>query len=567
MPIATAHTGDSVKKKVPRISLRRWMNPRGSLSIRTSLLLLIGGTVGIILVVIPTLEYRRHKASLISGVDEKLLVAAHLAHAIPSRDYFDRIGTPGNPVSTNAFLEVVDRNNRLCEELDLQYLWSCMLLGEDIVFTTATSPSKDVTQMDHAGLLEKHRDPGAFGDIFTRTDPVYSSFKNEWGHGRMVLVPFKDRQDRAYCVGASLAMRELDHLLRDCVIRGAISGAVVLGLGLIGIALVFVILIRPILRLTRTADRMAHGDLDAKIVARGCSEVESLGESFDTMRQSIQEKIASLGSEIEERRKIEGELERHRSQLEELVKQRTAQLEQSNRDLEQFAYVASHDLQEPLRKIHGFAALFVARHRDRVDEAGQKQLAVILDGVERMQHLIMDLLQYSRVGRQELNVAPMDLNAVVDAVVNDCDELITTNRATITVGELPTLPICSSLMRQVFQNLITNAIKFRREVDPVVEIEAQRRADDVVFSIKDNGMGIEEDYIDEVFEVFKRLHSRGQYAGSGIGLSVVRTVIERHGGSIWGESKPGTGTTFFFTLPLESNQMAKPDEATGEAQT
>jgi len=541
------------------VRMRRRLS--GALSIRTSLLLLIGGTVGIILVAIPTLEYQKHKSILVSGVDKELLVAAHLAHAIPARDYFDRVGSLANPVSTNEFLEVVDRHNQLCVELDLQYLWSCMLLGEDIVFTTATSPSKDVTQMDHAGLLEKHRDPGAFGDIFTRTDPVYSSFKNEWGHGRMVLVPFKDSQDRAYCVGASLAMKELDHLLRDCVIRGMVSGAVVLGLGLTGMALVFIILIRPILRLTRTADRMAHGDLDAKIVARGCSEVESLGESFDTMRQSIQEKIASLGSEIEERRRIEGELEEHRDHLEELVRQRTAELEQSNRDLEQFAYVASHDLQEPLRKIHGFAALFVARHRDRVDETGQKQLAVILDGVERMQHLIMDLLQYSRIGRQKLSMAPMDLNVVVESVLSDCEELVTSNHATVTVGKLPVLPVCTPLVRQVFQNLITNAVKFRRDVDPVVEIKAENRGDDVLFSVKDNGIGIEEKFFDEVFEVFKRLHSRGQYHGAGIGLSVVRRAIERHGGSIWIESEPGAGTTFFFTLPLEGNQ---PVDQTGD---
>jgi signal transduction histidine kinase/ligand-binding sensor domain-containing protein len=252
-------------------------------------------------------------------------------------------------------------------------------------------------------------------------------------------------------------------------------------------------------------------------------------------------------------------LERERARLEALVAQHTrelaeknARLEQSNRDLEHFAYVASHDLQEPLRKIQAFSDRVGRQYAEKIDAQGRDYLTRMGSAASRMQRLIDDLLSLSRVTTRGNPLEPIDLSPLVDEVVNDLEHRIQTTRGTVEVGDLPVIHADPVQMRQVFQNLIGNALKFHRpDVPPVVRVTAVRTGTaSVEISIEDNGIGFENKDAERVFLPFQRLHGRTQYEGTGIGLTIVQKIIERHGGRIRAQSEPGRGTRFAVTLPL-----------------
>lgn len=225
----------------------------------------------------------------------------------------------------------------------------------------------------------------------------------------------------------------------------------------------------------------------------------------------------------------------------------TEGLSRSNRDLEQFAYVASHDLQEPLRMVASFTQLLEKRYGKQLDEKAKEYINYAVDGSKRMQALIDDLLQFSRFGRKDIKVTKVDLNKVLDQIKGDLSLLIKDTNAKINYQTLPTVQADKSQMIHLFQNFITNAIKFRKE-DPMIRIEHRENNDKYQFSIIDNGIGIEKKYLDKVFVIFQRLHARKDYEGTGIGLAVCKKIVENYGGKISVESEVGQGTTFHFTL-------------------
>lgn len=249
--------------------------------------------------------------------------------------------------------------------------------------------------------------------------------------------------------------------------------------------------------------------------------------------------------DITDRKQAQEALEDSQKQLQSAI----AELTRSNQELEQFAYAASHDLQEPLRKINSFAELLAHDYRQQLDEVADKYIYYITDGASRMQALIEDLLIYSRVGRQQLNKQPTDLNTVVSQVIIDLSFAIAENNATITTTALPTLPANPVQMAQLLQNLIANSIKFRRDCPPEIHISAKLQKEQWLISVQDNGIGIKPEYSERIFAIFQRLHSRSRYPGNGIGLALCRKIVERHGGQIWLESEPGKGTNFYFTIP------------------
>ncbi len=242
-------------------------------------------------------------------------------------------------------------------------------------------------------------------------------------------------------------------------------------------------------------------------------------------------------------------LREHRDQLEELVAQRTAELQRSNEDLERFAYVASHDLSEPLRLISSFLTLLDHQYGEGLDEMARKYIAVAADGATRMQRLITDLLAYSRVDAYSGAVEAVDCGARVAEAIQNLSLSIEESGATVTVGDLPKVQGIPSLLTQAFQNLVANALKFRGEDPPRVEIHGLRRDEYWEIRVADNGIGIEPAHHQDVFSVFKRLHGSGEYAGSGIGLAVVQKVVERCGGTIHVESTLGAGATFVLRFP------------------
>ncbi len=232
--------------------------------------------------------------------------------------------------------------------------------------------------------------------------------------------------------------------------------------------------------------------------------------------------------------------------------QRLEELSRSNAELEQFAYVASHDLQEPLRKVAAYAELLQKRHTQQLDPSGHKYVAYIIDGAMRMQSLISDLLAYSRVGRDELSAEPVDLAVVLRQVLTDLAAKIHKYQARITYEPLPIVSAGFQQMSQLLQNLIGNAIKFHSDEPPQVHISARQQGDKWLIGVQDNGIGIEPEYTERIFAIFQRLHSRSHYPGTGIGLAICKKIVERYGGSIWVESQPGQGSTFYFTLPVTS---------------
>jgi PAS domain S-box-containing protein len=225
------------------------------------------------------------------------------------------------------------------------------------------------------------------------------------------------------------------------------------------------------------------------------------------------------------------------------------ELRRSNHELEQFAYVASHDLQEPLRTVASFVQLLARRYRDRLDTDAMEFIDFAVGGVTRMQRLIEDLLRFSRVGTQGAPLAAVDSEAVVRTVIENLRAAIDESGATIETGRLPRVLADPRQVEQLLTNLVGNAIKFRGAEPPRVRLDAHEDGRRWRFTVSDNGIGIEPQYFDRIFVIFQRLHGRDDYPGTGVGLAICKKIVERHGGRIWVESAPGAGATFIFTLP------------------
>jgi light-regulated signal transduction histidine kinase (bacteriophytochrome) len=233
---------------------------------------------------------------------------------------------------------------------------------------------------------------------------------------------------------------------------------------------------------------------------------------------------------------------------EEALRRTAEDLARSNEDLEQFAYVASHDLKEPLRMVTGFLSLLRDRSRGKLDAECDEYVAFAADGAARMQRLIEDLLAYSRAGRGEMT-GLTDLGTVLDGVLRSLTASIEESATVITHDPLPTVTCNPVELTQVFQNLIGNAIKFKGQGRPEIHVGARRQTDDWLFTVQDNGIGIAPQFAERIFMIFQRLHTRQQYSGTGIGLAICKKIVERHGGRIWVESEPENGSTFCFTIP------------------
>lgn len=225
------------------------------------------------------------------------------------------------------------------------------------------------------------------------------------------------------------------------------------------------------------------------------------------------------------------------------------ELARSNEELEQFAYVASHDLQEPLRMIVSYLQLLERRYKGKFDKNADDFIGYAVDGASRMQELINDILSYSRVGTHGEVFEPVDCRTILDKALINLQPGINKSGAKVAYDKLPTVVVDKSQMVQLFQNLIGNAIKFCKNKTPEIEISAERKGDEWVFSVRDNGIGIEHEQFKRVFLMFQRLHSRSEYPGTGIGLAICKKIVERHSGRIWIESEPRKGATFFFTIP------------------
>jgi signal transduction histidine kinase len=284
----------------------------------------------------------------------------------------------------------------------------------------------------------------------------------------------------------------------------------------------------------------ALGDITAvECIKRGATDYvlkDGLARLPEAVRRALQEK----------------RLLRLRRQAEEDLARKVEELARSNADLEQFAYVASHDLQEPLRMVAAYTQLLAERYRGKLDENADKFIGYASEGALRMQTLIQDLLAFSRVGRNDIASGRVDCDAAMEEVLKSLGPAIQESGAVVTHGELPAVWADRSQMIQVFQNLVGNAIKFRGKEPPAISVQAEKAGQHWLFSVSDNGIGIAPEYAENIFVVFQRLHARTEYPGNGIGLAICKKIVERNGGKIWVEAQAGHGSVFKFTMPCDA---------------
>jgi len=247
-----------------------------------------------------------------------------------------------------------------------------------------------------------------------------------------------------------------------------------------------------------------------------------------------------------------------RKQAEEGLEQSMAELARSNAELEQFGYVVSHDLQEPLRMVSSYLQLIARRYQDRLDGEANEFIAFAVDGATRMKKMITDLLAYSRVGKQKEGIAPIACETALNEARANLEAPITESSAEVSHDPLPTVVGNAHLLVHLFQNLIGNAIKFHGKEPPRIHVSATPDEQGWLFSVRDNGIGLKQEDADRIFLVFQRLHTRDEYPGTGIGLAICKKIVENHGGRIWVESEPGKGAAFHFTLPACGSGQEKP---------
>ena len=300
-------------------------------------------------------------------------------------------------------------------------------------------------------------------------------------------------------------------------------------------------LLSPLNRLVTAVSHIDAEHLVFKEKFSGRNEISKLAETFSALTDRLQTTLVSrdlLQQEVEMRRDAEEQL-----------KGTMTQLTRSNQELEQFAYVASHDLQEPLRMVASYVQLLAERYKDQLDDKAQKFIDYAVDGAMRMQTLIQDLLSFSRVTTKGLSFALVDCNKLLQQVLLNHQVTINNSKAEITYDLLPQVQGDAMQIIQVFQNLIGNAIKFCAKIPPKIHVSAEELHDKWRISVQDNGIGIDPKYAEKIFIIFQRLHTREEYPGTGIGLALCKRIVERHGGEISFQSETGKGTRFFFTLP------------------
>jgi signal transduction histidine kinase len=308
----------------------------------------------------------------------------------------------------------------------------------------------------------------------------------------------------------------------------------------------------PISEMKKKTRDIASGIFEDNLNLTSPPEIGELASAFNSMVGSLADARNQLKGREQELYEANARLTQEIAEVKrakEELRQLAAELERSNTDLQQFAYVASHDLQQPLQVIAGFIELLAKRSKGKLDERANEYIASTIDGVNRMSTLIKGLLEYARVDTQGKTFENTDCASSLGEALSILKKVVEESGARVTYDSLPTLKADAVQLTSLFQNLIGNAIKFRGDSPPEIHVSAVRKGDEQVFSVRDNGIGIDQNSAGKIFEVFKRLPTRKEYEGSGIGLAICKKIVERHGGRIWVESEPAKGSTFYFTIP------------------
>ncbi|MFR9775654.1 sensor histidine kinase [Micromonospora sp. MS34] len=370
--------------------------------------------------------------------------------------------------------------------------------------------------------------------------PIVERGRLAFDDAQAALTRLEDRLDREQAAGRA----DLDdaRALRD-VLFVAILATLLLSSIVISV-LVRMTVLRPLGRLGASVRQVAGGDFDHRLSPEGPADIARLTADVETMRQRVVDALKTS--------------RRHQDALE----QQADELRRSNEDLEQFAYVASHDLQEPLRKVASFCQMLQRRYADQLDERAGQYIGYAVDGATRMQTLINDLLAFSRIGRVYSDDREVDLAALLAQAESNLSEPIAEAGAEIVCDPLPVVHGDPTLLTMLWQNLLGNAVKFRSpDRPPRIRVEAAEDEDGWSFAVADNGIGIDPKYADKIFLIFQRLHPRGAYDGTGIGLAICKKIVEYHGGTLRLDDGRTGGARFVFTLPKTATPVAVPEQA------
>lgn len=509
------------------------------MKIKYIVILIMGSLSVIISLMFTFISYKIQSNSMLAGLDEKLLTAVHFSKSLLGDDYHDNI-TNANSVSLDDYSKIVKRNNDLCQKLNLEYVWS-LLLTEDgkTVFTSATSTSKDYSAGDHASFFELHSNPEIYTNTFKTMKIHHQINDDKWGTIRVVLVPFTDKHQRSYLFGASIKTAHVDAVIRATLIK-YFSLGLLITLTCIFASLIFAnYFAKPIEQITRLAQNIASGIPVQKISSQGSQEIRSLSTSINKMNKSI------------------------RSQLK--------RLQFANKELKEIVYISSHDLKYPLMNIHRCCSamqessenllkltdnistdpLAAKRFAEIIKTEIQDSLQSIKSGTNQIKLHLDGMLNISKVGCSEFHKTSVDMTLLLDEISRSSRFQLQDCSATLTLHSLPECFGNKELIAQVFTNLIDNALKYRHPSrKPVITVSGSIEEGRAIYCVKDNGIGIDENYHENVFEIFRRLDPEGDINGEGLGLTIVVRIIERLDGDIWLESEPDKGSSFFVAIPI-----------------
>jgi signal transduction histidine kinase len=311
----------------------------------------------------------------------------------------------------------------------------------------------------------------------------------------------------------------------------SIASAISIAAGLLGLFFARTIT-RPVQQLAAGAEEIGGGNLEHMVGTASKDEIGGLSRTFDRMTESLKATMVS------------------RDELEQRVRDRTAQLEAANKELEAFSYSVSHDLRAPLRAIDGFSRIILEDYLDKLDDEGRRVLNVIRGNTKRMAQLIDDLLVFSHLGRQEIRISDVDMGKLAKNAFKELNLIIPERKIHFSIKPLSPIHGDQAMIRQVLINLLSNAVKFTRpKENATIEVGGGREGNENIYYVKDNGVGFDMQYVDKLFGVFQRLHSAAEFEGTGVGLAIVQRIIHRHGGRVWADGKVGEGSTFYFSLP------------------
>ncbi|MGH3829040.1 MAG: sensor histidine kinase [Pseudonocardiaceae bacterium] len=499
-----------------RWSLRRWLRVVGVVCVSAALAAMGAGALGLI-------QLSAARAVLADQLDPALLSAQALGTALVNQE----TGVRGFVITGKADFLAPYQQGRQQEDAVLVTL---RRLGAARPRPELTTELDEILARARAWQAD-YAEPTI--TTVSAAGPTGATVGLAVGRARFdALRAALDRQRTGLTEARTRASARLDHAAHTLfVVCLAIAAGLLVLLVTIGIWVRRTILI-PVEALSDEVRAVVDGQFERQVTGRGPRELVELGTDIDRMRRQIVTELTTV-------RALNGRLDAQATEL-----------QRSNSDLEQFAYVASHDLQEPLRKVSSFCELLAKRYAGQLDDRADQYIHFAVDGARRMSALINDLLAFSRVGRAASGGwAPLDSEVLLAQALRNLDEVITQTGAQITHDPLPTVVGEATLLTTVFQNLVGNAIKFRGEQPPRIRLGVHPDGDCWTFRVSDNGIGIDPAYAEKIFVIFQRLHSKDAYPGTGIGLALCRKIIDYHHGRIWLAADTTAGSTFCFTLP------------------